>query len=394
MKKLLIALLTAGFVVSCTSVKRTTATVNSGNYDEAIAIALKKLRKNPDKKGKQEYVLILEEAYAKAKERETNRINFLTKENQESNLEEIYETYLSLQRRQDRIRPILPLQIIKESRAARFDFENYDDKLIASKEELAISLYVQSNRAITEATTKDDYRDIHDDLAYLNQLKPGYKDVKTLMEEVHFKGTDFVTVELFNDSNIALPRRLESELLDFSTYGLDDFWTVYHSSLQTSITYDYKMEVAFTEINISPERIKERELQKERLVKDGTKFLKDDEGNFVYDEDGEKIEVDNMIKVRCTYFEFIQNKAVNVVGRVRYSNAQTNQVLESFPLVSEFVFDHRYATYRGDKRALEDELFQLTRNRVVPFPSNEQMVYDAGEDLKNRIKDIIVRNNF
>jgi hypothetical protein len=30
----------------------------------------------------------------------------------------------------------------------------------------------------------------------------------------------------------------------------------------------------------------------------------------------------------------------------------------------------------------------------VPFPSNEQMVYDSGEDLKAKLKDIIVRNKF
>jgi hypothetical protein len=30
----------------------------------------------------------------------------------------------------------------------------------------------------------------------------------------------------------------------------------------------------------------------------------------------------------------------------------------------------------------------------VPFPSNEQMVYDTGSDLKNKLKGIIQRNNF
>ena len=393
MKNLFLAILTTVFVVSCNSVKKTAATLNSGNYDDAIAITLKKLQRNPDKKNKQDFVLLLEDAFAKASARDTDRIAFLVKENQQTNLEEIYETYVALQRRQDRIRPILPLQVIDENRTARFDFVNYDNKLISSKEKLVESLYSSSLEAIATATLKEDYRNIYDDLAYLNNLKPGYKDIKNMMESVHLKGTDFVAVTLFNDSNIALPIRLENELLDFSTYGLNDFWTVYHSNTLTSAKYDYNMEVAFTEINISPERIKEREVQREKLIKDGTIVLKDEEGNVVYDEDGEKVLVDNMITVRCTYFEFIQNKAVNVVGRVRYSDGNTNQVLQSLPLASEFIFDHRYATYRGDRRALEEELYERTRNRAIPFPTNEQMVYDAGEDIKNRIKDIILRNN-
>ena len=394
MKNLFLAVLTIVFVVSCNTVKKTTATLNSGNYDDAISIALKKLSKNPNKKGKQEYVLLLEDAFSKAKERNIKRISFLTKEGQESSLKEIYNTYKLLQRRQDRIRPILPLTVLDENREASFNFDNYDDQIIAVKEELVVSLYAQTTQAITEARTKDDFRAIYDDLEAIDALKPGYNDVTSRMQQMHDKGTDYVDVALYNDSQIALPVRLEEELLDFSTYGLDDFWTVYHSNAQPGITYDYKMDVAFTEINISPERVKERELQKEKVVPDGTKYLRDEDGNIVRDEDGEKIEVDNLITVRCTYFEFIQNKAVNVVGRVRYTDANTNQVLESFPLVSEFIFDHRYATFRGDKRALDDDLYRLTRNRPVDFPSNEQMVYDAGEDLKNRIKDIIRRNNF
>jgi hypothetical protein len=30
----------------------------------------------------------------------------------------------------------------------------------------------------------------------------------------------------------------------------------------------------------------------------------------------------------------------------------------------------------------------------VPFPNNEQMVFDTGEDLKARVKNIIVSNKF
>ncbi len=394
MKRFLLILFATTFVYSCTTVKNTTARVNSGNYDDAIRISLNKLKKNPDKKGKQEYVLLLEDAFAKAKQRDTDKLNFLIKENQQSNLEQIYRTYLALEQRQKRIRPILPLRVLEENRNASFQFENYDDELINVKDNLAQSLYNQSKEDILNATTKASYRSIHDDLKYLNELKPRYKETEQMMREVHEKGTDFIHVILTNDSQIALPNRLEDELTDFSTYDLDDFWTVYHSNSQLDVKYDYEIQITFTEINVSPESVRERELQKEKIVKDGTKFLKDDEGNFVYGEDGEKIEVDNMITVRSTYHEFNQSKAVNVVGRVRYLNLNTNQVIDTYPLASEFVFDHRYATFTGDRRALEEDLYGYTRNRFVPFPTNEQMIYDAGEDLKNRIKEIIVTNKF
>ena len=53
-----------------------------------------------------------------------------------------------------------------------------------------------------------------------------------------------------------------------------------------------------------------------------------------------------------------------------------------------------YANHRGDKRALESSYLDLLRLRVVSFPTNEQMIYDAGQDLKERLKSIITQNNF
>ena len=57
----------------------------------------------------------------------------------------------------------------------------------------------------------------------------------------------------------------------------------------------------------------------------------------------------------------------------------------------EFVFQNLYAIYKGDKRALTREDLNLVNSRNIPFPSNEQMVYDTGEDLKAKLKDIIRR---
>lgn len=39
-------------------------------------------------------------------------------------------------------------------------------------------------------------------------------------------------------------------------------------------------------------------------------------------------------------------------------------------------------------------IFQYFDRRAVPFPTNEQMVYDSGEDLKAKLKSIISGNRF
>jgi hypothetical protein len=68
--------------------------------------------------------------------------------------------------------------------------------------------------------------------------------------------------------------------------------------------------------------------------------------------------------------------------------------LQTFPLTSEFVFKSVYATYKGDKRACEAYCYSNFDRKVVPFPGNEQIVYDLGEDLKAKLKEEIVRNRF
>jgi len=147
-------------------------------------------------------------------------------------------------------------------------------------------------------------------------------------------------------------------------------------------------------VNISPEQIKERQLQKEKLVKDGWEYLLDENDDFVLDEDGKKIKVDKMITVRCEYYEFIQFKEANVVGNVQYRDLNTKQLLDAFPLSSTYVFEHVYANYDGDKRALDNDLVRFLGLQAVQFPTNEQMVYDSGQDLKNKLKGIITRYRF
>lgn len=394
MKKLLLILTHVVIITSCSSVKKTQKALNTGNYDQAINIALNKLKTNKDKKGKQPYILMLEEAYAKVVERDINSVNYFEKEGNPANLEQTYNTYLALKKRQERIKPLLPLYLVEQGRNANFEILNYDQKIITTKDKLTDYLYTNAKKLLSTASRKYDYRQVYDDLVYLDKITPNYKDTKTLIEEAHFKGTDFVRVTMKNKTNVIIPKRLESDLLNFGTYGLNDLWTVYHSKPQSSVQYDYAMEVTLREINISPERVKERQLEREKQVKDGWEYLLDENDEIVLDEEGNKIKVDRMITVVCEYYEFTQFKAANVVGNVQYKNLRTKQLLESFPIASEYVFEHIYANYNGDKRALDDDLVRYLGLQSVPFPTNEQMVYDTGEDLKNKLKNIITRYRF
>ena len=127
----------AFLILTACGVKQTQNLLSSGNYDEAINNSISNLRSNKDKKGNQDYVYLLEEAFAKAKERDLNSLNLWEKEKNPANSEKIYNTYLQLNNRQEKIKPLLPLKLLNEGRNAIFPFDNYNEQIVASKNNLS-----------------------------------------------------------------------------------------------------------------------------------------------------------------------------------------------------------------------------------------------------------------
>ncbi len=379
---------------SCSSVKKTQEDLNTGNYVAAINKSLVKLADNKSKKGNQDYIYLLEDAFKKNSNRELKRIDFLKQEGNPANSEKIYNTYVRLNSIQERIKPLLPLQIYDENRNASFQIKKYETDIINSKNELSAYLYENASNLLKTAKYKNEYRKAYEDFTYLSELSPNYKDTRDKIEESYQKGLDFVNVKLFNNTDKIIPTDLEEDLLNFNTYGLNDLWTTYHTNPQNNIKYDYDMLLEFTNINISPEHVNEKQIIKEKQIKDGWKYLLDDNGNSVKDSLGNQIKIDKFRTVRCNYYRFTQHKDVQISGNISYVDLKTSQQINSYPLTSGFVFEHIYANYDGDKRALENDLIKFLSARSVQFPSNEQMVYDAGEDLKNNIKSIIRRHKF
>lgn len=393
MKKVL--LLSAILVLAaCSGVKKTQEALNTGNYVTAMNKAIKNLADNKTKKGNQEYITLLEEAFSKNTDREQQEISFLQNDGNPANLETIYNKYLQLKQIQERIKPLLPLYINDENRNARFNFVNYDNKILNTKDDLSEHLYESASGLLANAKYKVDFRAAYDDLKYLQEINPGYRETVAKMDEAYNKGLEYVRVEIGNETEQIIPERLEKELLDFNAFGIDNFWLQYHTNPLKNIKYDYAMNVDFMEINVSPERVNETQIIKEKQIKDGWQYLLDDNGNVVKDSLGNKIKVDKMRTVTCKFFQFTQTKSAQIGAKVRFTDLNSGQEINSYPLSSEFVFEHIFANYQGDKRALEDDLLVFLNAREVPFPTNEQMVYDAGEDLKARLKGIVSKYQF
>ncbi|MEY8848680.1 hypothetical protein AB9K26_07685 [Psychroserpens sp. XS_ASV72] len=387
MKKLL--LFTAALLLvltSCSGRKQIEKAISHGNYDQAIANALRKLENNKDKKRKQDFIIMLEDAYYKVLAEDLRDIAHLKKDGNPEQYKIIYEMYLDLDARQNAIKRVLPLQI--DGKDLNLKFNDYSSEIVDYRYKTSDYL-IDEGIALLDTDNKSNARKAYKIFRYIEEINPNFEETRALMSEAHEKGTDYVLVTIENQTHQILPQQLEADLLNFNTYGLDQFWSVYHANPSNQIDYDYAMQLQLKQINVSPEQVNTTQVLKQKEIVDGWKFLKDEYGQIVTDSLGNKIKVDKIINVRARYFETHQFKSAHVVADVAYTDLKNNHVMDVFPIDSEFIFEHVYATFKGDVRALNNREYDLTKQQPLYFPTDAQMVYDTGEDIKLRLKKLI-----
>ncbi len=378
-------IIVALLLVGCSGVKRSETSLNKGNYDNAIRISINKLRNTNNKKIRKKHIGILEEAFEKAVYRDQKRIDLLEQQNYPENTRDIYEGFVQLQNRQALIENLLPL------RGASFNIVDYSDEIASAKSKYSDYLYEKGNQLLALGTILD-ARSAHDHYSRLKQLQPDKESLDSLLREAHYQGTDFVTVKIENRTEQVIPKRLEKAMLDFDSYKLDDFWTEYHDSAQENVDYTFGIILEFKEIRVSPESIFEKEFDRETRVKDGWQYVLDENGNVAKDSLGNDIKVDVYKNLRAKVIVSSQNKAAQLNGNIIYQNVKQTRNMKVYPITSQFEFKHIFATFEGDEGALTERDVELARRAFVPFPSNEQMIFDTSTDLKQKFARILRRN--
>ncbi|MFT4806578.1 MAG: hypothetical protein ACI9YE_003814, partial [Psychroserpens sp.] len=111
MRQLLLTTVLFLVLTSCNGRKLVESAINQGNYDQAINDVLIKLENNKDNKRKQDYIVMLEDAYHKVLEEDLLDVVHLKKDGNPEQYKAIYETYLDLEARQNAIKRVMPLQI-------------------------------------------------------------------------------------------------------------------------------------------------------------------------------------------------------------------------------------------------------------------------------------------
>lgn len=376
-------------LASCTSPMKL---VESGDFDQAIELSVKKLAGKKTKKTK--YVMALEEAFEKITSRDMALAENLKEEGRPENWEKINDIYRKIKRRQDKISPLLPL-IDKEGIKADFRFVKVDGLERESRNKAAAFLYEDARNSLAQAKegNKMAARNAYRQLEKIGQYYTNYKDRTQLMELAQELGTSYILFEMVNNAPVVLPIGFERELTRISINDLNDRWKEYHTRQQTGVDYDFKVVMNMTAILVSPGLVQEREYVDSKEIEDGFDYVLDENGNVKKDTAGNDIKIPRRVIIRSKVFETYQNKVANVSGRLEYIDLNHNQVIHTDHIAVEAVFENYAATFSGDERALSKESRRRIGNRPLPFPENEDLLFTAAEQLKPLIKEKISKSS-
>ena len=170
-------------------------------------------------------------------------------EGQPDTWDRILQHYESLKRRQQRIRPILPLKL--NGRLTNYNLIDYDTEIVNSKRKAAAFFYANGKRLL-ESTDKLLIRQAYGELVKAKSYSgSSYLDLDNLIREAAYKGISRVFVKVENISLFNFPPEFMEEIVGGNTRRLNSEWVHYffkHSNNQ--IEYDYLVFVKIKNVQV------------------------------------------------------------------------------------------------------------------------------------------------
>jgi tetratricopeptide (TPR) repeat protein len=385
MKKIAGIFLTLMIILSgCASSKKQ---LQKGNYDSAIATAVKELRKNPDN---EKQIEILERSYNVVNDQDNERVRFLKMEGRPQNWDEIYIIYKRMADRQSMIRTVMPLSL--GNRSVEFPYVDYMPEMVNAKRKSA-DYYYGHGMELMKTGIKDNYRQAYAEFIRAKEYVGDYEGIDNKILEARSLGMSRVFVSLQNSTMIVFPKDFEEDLLTVDLQALNNEWVEFHiMNLDQNINYDYFINVNVRNIAVSPDRQEERDSIVRRDVEDGFAYQLDKNRNVMKDSLGNDIKIRKYKTLQCALVSTLQTKACSINGDIEIIQMNPKIVLKKDPIGAQSTFEFVSARAIGDIEALSASQLERTKAKAVPFPSDIEMVLRCSEALKQAIRGSIQSN--
>lgn len=361
--------------------------LQKGNYDAAIAKAVKQLRKDPNDV---KQIETLERSYQVANDQDNERIRFLKMEGKPNNWDDIYLVYKSLNDRQSLVKSVTPLN--KNGETIDFPYIDYMSDMIAAKRKAADFYYAHGNE-LMKSNLKESYRQAYDEFVRAKQYIGDYEGIDNKIHDAKELGMSRVLVSIQNNSMIKFPKEFEQDLLALDLPALNSEWVEYYTqNLNENTKYDFFVDVKVKNIAVSPDQTLQKDTVIKRDVEDGFNYVLDKKGNVMRDTLGNDIKVKKYKTLQCALVESIQLKACRIDGDVEVIQANPDKVVKKDPIFAESAFRNVSSRALGDIQALNADQLARTKTTPVPFPDDIEMVIRCSEALKAAIRGAIQNN--
>lgn len=377
--KIICFVLLAGFVASCVSSQKL---LQRGEYDRAINKAAEKLQKKP---GNEKELSVLKEAFYLANTFDLERIEYLELEGRQDNWIEMYQIYEVLDRRQNVVRR-LPQQI-----RSQFEFVNYNENIVEARSEAANISYERGVEFLNRGD-RHSARQAYNEFHRVHELYPGFREVDRLITEAVYRGTNNVLFEVVNNSDKILPAQFNEEMRRIALKDLNTGWLNFDTYEDPDRDYDYYVVLNIKGISTSPERLETNRFEETRDIEEGERIKRDENGNAVQDSLGNYVTEPNMVTVSAQVVESVQRKSAVVSGSIDFFDLRTDQLIKTDALTVEAVFAHHSAVAIGNEKALSEETAEKIGRQPVSFPSDEVLLIDSVDHLKERSRRMITAN--
>jgi hypothetical protein len=361
--------------------------LEKGNYDSAIEKSVKQLRKDrTDKK----QIDILESAYKIANEQDNERVRFLKMEGKPNNWDEIYLVYKRLSDRQSLVRTVTPLNT--GGRSVEFPYVDYLQDMITAKRKAA-DFYYAHGIELMKSNIKESFRQAYNEFVRAKDYIGDYEGINDRILESKYKGMSRVFVSIQNKSILKFPKEFEDDLLALDLPKLNTNWVEYYTqNLNNNIEYDYFVNVIIKNVAVSPDQTMQIDSVFKKEIEDGFIYVLDKKGNVMKDTLGNDIKQKKYKTVQCALAETVQRKSCRIDGDIEVIQMNPNKVLKKDPIGAQSNFENISSRALGDMQALTPQQLNRTRSKVVPFPSDIEMVIRCSESLKQAIRGAMQNN--
>lgn len=351
--------------------------LQKGNYDAAIAKAVKQLRKDPNDAKQMD---ILTQSYEVANRQDKERVRFLTMEGKPSNWDEIYLVYKRLSDRQSLVTTVPSVNV---------PYVDYMPEMVNAKQKAADFYYAHGNE-LMKSGLKESYRQAFAEFVRAKDYVGDYQGIDNMIQEAKYKGMSRVFISIQNSSILKFPQEFEQDLLALDFPRLNSDWVEYYTQdLNDNTEYDYFINVNIKNIAVSPDNTVERDSVIKRDVEDGFTYVLDKKGNVMKDSLGNDIKQKKYKTLQCALVETIQTKACRIDGDIEVIQVNPNKILKKDPIGAQSNFENISSRALGDLGALNAKQLERTKSSVVPFPTDIDMVIKCSESLKMAIRGAI-----